>query len=798
GVTMVNEAHGTIDANSAGGSLITTLTLEDMSLTNQGLVEATNNGVLQIGVATTVNNAGGNITANGAGAAVQLFGNSVIQGGTLNTLNGGTLGTAPGGQFTLDGSTAAGAVTIKGTYTAGLGSDTFLVGTINNQGNIQVNGGDGSTTALYTYGSPVVTLEGRGTVTLNTASGGGQASLELECDSCGGLTLENVNNTIQGAGSIGNYLTLKNDVAGKIVANAPGQTLQFGFGTLTNNGTMEATAGGTLQVTANTSLTNFSGNTLTGGTFIVNGTGAASTMMLSVGNGKGGEIVNNAANIVLDGANANVSFVDGNGKQLLSALAANTTASSGLMVENGYTFTTSGNFSNAGTVTAGNGGTFVLGGATLTSTGTLSLSGTGLLKGSSGTQTLTSSGTIEGSGNVGDAMMGLVNTGTILADQSTALVIDPNSAGFNNKGNLLVNAGSTLDITGPANSFLNFNSTSGTLTGGDYTVLGTLQFDNANIVTNAATITLLGASSKIVNQSSANALANFATNAAGGMFTLAGGRNFTTAGNFTNNGGLVVDTGSKFTVNGNLTNFSGTTLTGGTYRLYGGTLQFNGANIVTNDANITLSGTTSQIIDASSHNALANFATNAAMASFILQGGQDLTTAASFTDNGYLSVDTNSTFTVGNGGKYTQNSSGALDIAIAGTTASTKYELDVTGAASLNGALDISLVDGFVPKVGATFDILNGSSVTCASTLTENGLSINSSEHFAVVCSGGEVMLDVDSGALGPSPVLSGTTQPDSPTATPEPGSVALLGTALLALFCAYQRRLAGKGRSEV
>ena len=46
--------------------------------------------------------------------------------------------------------------------------------------------------------------------------------------------------------------------------------------------------------------------------------------------------MNNAANIVLDGANANVSFVDANGKQLLSALAANTTASSGLTIENGY------------------------------------------------------------------------------------------------------------------------------------------------------------------------------------------------------------------------------------------------------------------------------------------------------------------------------------------------------------------------------------------------------------------------------------------------------------------------------
>lgn len=62
------------------------------------------------------------------------------------------------------------------------------------------------------------------------------------------------------------------------------------------------------------------------------------------------------------------------------------------------------------------------------------------------------------------------------------------------------------------------------------------------------------------------------TNAATGSFSVTGGRNFSTAGNFTNNGTLGVDSGSSFIVNGNLTNFSGTTLTGGTYNV-GGTLQ---------------------------------------------------------------------------------------------------------------------------------------------------------------------------------------------------------------------------------
>ena len=82
-------------------------------VTNTGLMEATNGGMLQIG-GTTVNNAGGTITAN-AGSTVQLDDSSVIQGGTLNST---AARWKPCGAATLDGSTAAGAVTINGTYTS--------------------------------------------------------------------------------------------------------------------------------------------------------------------------------------------------------------------------------------------------------------------------------------------------------------------------------------------------------------------------------------------------------------------------------------------------------------------------------------------------------------------------------------------------------------------------------------------------------------------------------------------------------------------------------------------------------
>jgi hypothetical protein len=94
--------------------------------------------------------------------------------------------------------------------------------------------------------------------------------------------------------------------------------------------------------------------------------------------------------------------------------------------------------------------------------------------------------------------------------------------------------------------FSNFSGT--TLTGGTYDILGTLQFPNANIGTNAATIILDGPASQIVDQTGHNALANFATNAAGGDFTVQNGRDLATPGPFSNQGNLTVGTGSTFAI----------------------------------------------------------------------------------------------------------------------------------------------------------------------------------------------------------------------------------------------------------
>ena len=311
-----------------------------------------------------------------------------------------------------------------------------------------------------------------------------------------------------------------------------------------------------------------------------------------------------------------------------------------------------------------------------------------------------------------------MNTGSVLANQSTPLVIDPSHAGFNNEAILNVSTGDTLRITGPAGSFLNFNSSTGTLTGGNYLVSGTLNLDisgqSNDIQTNAARIKLNGNSYAIIDQNGANALAAFTANAATGIFFLAEGANFTTTGNFTNNGMLAVGTGSTFAVptGFSLTNFSGTTLRGGTYAV-AGALQFPGANIVTNSADITLTGISSQIINQNGANGLANFATNASTGQFTINHGRNFTTAGNFLNAGTFTIGGSNTFTVGGTGRTFTQTAGT-------TTDDGTLTLPSSGALTLNGGslFGKGTISGAVTSRGT---IAPGDSTTTTGILTDEG-----------------------------------------------------------------------------
>ena len=301
-------------------------------------------------------------------------------------------------------------------------------------------------------------------------------------------------------------------------------------------------------------------------------------------------------------------------------------------------------------------------------TGTWTLSGLGqqnVVTVKNGTDTLNLYGTIQGTGIVGNGMMNLTvaPTGNIMANSSLPLTISMGSGNsFSNQGLLLVaanpgSAASVLTITGP---FKNFNSSTDTLTGGSYNISGTLQFDNANIVNNAAKLILAG---QIVNQNNVNALANFGNNAATGSLTVLPqtfGTNFNSAGPFSNAGNVTITKGVAFVVGGSGTNYnqtSGSTTVdgrlavplGGLVHITGGTLQGGGSL----PAGSTTTGSVS----------LGN--ASGAVGTFII--------GDSVKKSGLIAITNN----------YAQLATGAMDVQIGGTTAGTQYsQLNITGTAA--------------------------------------------------------------------------------------------------------------------
>jgi hypothetical protein len=74
-------------------------------------------------------------------------------------------------------------------------------------------------------------------------------------------------------------------------------------------------------------------------------------------------------------------------------------------------------------------------------------------------------------------------------------------------------------------------------------------------------------------------------------------------------------------------------------------------------------------------------------------------------------------------GAYQQTAAGALNVGLGGTAAGQFDRLQVTGAATLGGTLNVSLVGGFLPAVGNTFEILVFASRT-SDFATVTGLSL--------------------------------------------------------------------------
>jgi fibronectin-binding autotransporter adhesin len=403
-----------------------------------------------------------------------------------------------------------------------------------------------------------VTLSGAGTLTMNGISSptsGGQIGTNG-----GGWTLNN-QSTIQGSGLIGsNAITFSNlnlNNSGTINGNVIGQDLVIG-GTgsaVTNSGTFEATAFGTLGLSSQSAINNNGGLILSdSGTVNVSTTIRGGTLTTS----NNGVMQTTASGATLDASSQGaITLTDGSAYQS----TAGTTNITGQL--------------NLGSVT---GSTLALGSA-LELTGNTTLTGPGVVN-------------ITGNGNNSTGgQIGTNGSGWVLTNNSTIQgsgTIGSNAITFNNltlANNGTINAntnGQVLAITGAGSSITNaglFEATGG----------GTLNLaTQAAITNNGANISAIGPGSTV----------NVATKIVGGTLNTSGGGTMqTTATGATldasSQGAILLSDGSTYQSTAGTTNITGQlnlgTVTGSTLAL-GSALELTGNTTLTGPGVVNITG----------------------------------------------------------------------------------------------------------------------------------------------------------------------------------------------------------------
>jgi hypothetical protein len=421
-LTLVNA--GTIDATGSYSALYLN---GDTVITNTDLIEATGSAGMYIQNTTVNDITGGTLAAVNSDIYLQ---SSTVEGGILSTGPGAAIAIQGSNAATLDGTSSS--VTNTGLVSLQNQATLTLLGTNTNDGTISL-GSTNQPTSLIA-GSGTVTLTGSGTVTLSNNPANyiyGTAAADV---------LDNVNNIINGAGSLGSgQMTLINAAAGIIDANQSNTlTLNTTGETVTNAGLLEASAGGTLLLlstrVANTGTVYADGGniSLAGGTIAGGKLSAAA----------GGEFVVTSNNTgTLDGSSAAV--------VIAGAVAVNNQATLTLLgsIENIAGIAVQSSNQPTDLIigpSSGNAGT-----ATLFDGGTITLSDNPnnyILGGEAGDKLNIAKDTIQGAGQLGDGQLTLVNNSTIDATGSNALVLNTGSVTATNNGLMEATGGGGLVI----------------------------------------------------------------------------------------------------------------------------------------------------------------------------------------------------------------------------------------------------------------------------------------------------------------------------------------------------------------
>lgn len=515
--TMAITNQGTINANTSGGTL--TVQPSSAGIVNTGTMEAGSGSTLEIiyGVPGPFTNTGGTIAALNGGTVILSAG--MYTGGNLTTVGTGAFTTPAGGSNPVLNN-----LTNAGTFNVPNGASLTLEGTITNNGTLEDPG------EIIVSGA--VTLKGSGS---DLMQGGTMQSTTSD-------SLIN-QQLIHGFGNI-QVVPLTNQ--GTVSADSSSNTLTLSEENISNTSTIEATAGGTLTIANNTTVTNTGGTieALAGSTVNLAGTVSGGTLT-SAGTG-----TIQSQNGTLDGT-------------------VSTPTNSGKLDASTFDLFIQGTVNNTGTIALSSHACMILNKpATLTGSGKLTMTSGNCIFGSG--NAFINQSTIQGAGTIGDSNpMPITNTGTILANQTSTLYIVPDVTGFTNIGKLTVNKGSTMQINGLFNNLSN----TGILTSGTYNVTGILGVQGS-VVTNDATLTLTGASAAMLNTiTNANALIGLASNASAGALSLQSGQALTTSTSLSNAGKVTVGSSGSFTIGGTYAQTAGTTTIDGSMSATSVTLQ---------------------------------------------------------------------------------------------------------------------------------------------------------------------------------------------------------------------------------
>jgi RHS repeat-associated protein len=691
-------SSGTLIADQGGA-----LGLNGTTWHNTGTLTSTNNSSVYLGGTFTLadlgmfNRTGGVVyltgVLNNTGTTLALNdtnGSWVLLGGTIQ---GGTVSTAGSAQLQgSDNSTGAlSGVTLAGTLEIARGNYNLAV----TNGLTLANGMVDMAYGSYLHFDGTQTLGGTGNLLFNgngfftTLGVTGTGSVLTIAP---GIIIHGTNGTISaGTDSLDNQGTINGDLSTTTIPLTVTGT------NWTNEGTLEAAGGvlslaGTYSSSGSIAVSN-SGTVNLGGTWSSTGTisdasgamnlgGTFSTSRLGTLVGQGGinltGTLTNDATLSLNNATGSVNLRGGtiNGGTIATTGNAELVALYEGGTLNGVTL--------AGTldedVAQVRGGPLnVTGGMTL-SNGTIKI-GAGNVIHFIGRETLGGTGTFLFADSNTSTQLSVDNNGALTIGASVMIhgnsgIVGTAGSSVTNNGTVASDGAGTISVLGVT------NYATGTLTGGTWQVSNNsiLEIMGANVTTNAASVVIDGAGSRIYSDTAnTNAFAGLAANAASGQFTIQNGANLNLGpASLMNGGSLTVGAGSALTV-------ASYTQTAGSTTLLGTLGAATPAAGTPGQSTVSLQGGT--LSGAGTLNA------DVANAGQVMPGPS----------LGILTVN----------GNYAQSSTGTLDTEVGGTTPGTGYsQFAVSGTATLGGTLNVTLVNGFGPSSGQVFQIITFASAS--------------------------------------------------------------------------------------